>query len=140
MDRPCLNNPNEFPDAAVLARYLGGAKSAWDAFMAMLKDDYPQIAAEWRYYNDGKSWLCKVTRKTATVCWVAVRDKFFTAAFYLNAKAEPLVRESSLAEALKDGFLHPDKESKFRAIRVEVRKKSDLHAIKELIEIKLKAK
>ena len=71
---------------------------------------------------------------------MAVRDKFFTAAFYLYAKAEPLVRASSLAKALKDGFLHPGQESKFRAIRVEVRKKSDLNAIEELIGIKLKVK
>jgi hypothetical protein len=140
MDRPSLNDPAVFPDDAVLARRLAAAKAAWDAFMALLKNDYPLITAEWRYYNDGKSWLFKVTQKKKTVCWVAVWDKFFSASFYLNAKAEDLVRASSLDQPLKDGFLGPDKNSRFRAIRAEVRKKSDLKAIKELIGIKLKLK
>ena len=138
MDRPCLNDPNEIPDHAVLSRQLGPAMAAWSAFMELLRTEYPQISAEWRYYNDGKSWLCKVTRKAKTIGWIAVWDKYFTAAFYLNAKAEDMVRNSSLDSALKESFLHPNKISKFRAIRVEVRKKADLNAVKELIGIKEK--
>lgn len=140
MDRPCLNDPGEFPGDEVLARHLGKAKPAWDAFMKMLKDDYPQIAAEWRYYNDGKSWLCKVRRKDRTVCWVSVWDKFFKAAFYLNARAEDVVRCSSLDNALKDGFLNLPEGTKLRSICVEVCFRSTLKAVKELIEIKLKVK
>jgi hypothetical protein len=140
MDRPALNDPAVFPDDHVLSRQLGRAKTAWGAFLALLKGDVPQLSCERRYYNDGKSWLCKVTRQTTTVCWVSVWDKFFTVAFYLNTRAEDLVRNSSLAGALKQGFLHPVQTNKFRAIRVEVRKKSDLNAIQELLEIKLKVK
>jgi hypothetical protein len=140
MERPLLNDPKEFPADQVLARCLGPAKGAWDAFMAMLRDDYPLVAVEWRYYNDGKSWLCKVTRKTQTLAWVAAWENYFSTAFYLNARAEDLVRASSLDKALKDSFLHPDKETKFRAIRVEVRKKSDLAAVKEVLGIKLQLK
>jgi hypothetical protein len=140
MDRPYLNDANEFPDAVVLARQLGAAKDAWDAFMALLKKDYPQIAAEWRYYNDGKSWLCKVTQKSKTICWVSVWEKYFRVGFYLNAKAEDLVRNSSLDidKALKENFLTSNK--KLRAITIEVRKKVDLNAVEELIGIKLKLK
>ena len=138
MDRPVLNDPKEFPDDKVLARCLGPAKSAWDAFIKMLYSDYPLVAVEWRYYNDGKSWLCKVTRKTQTLAWVAAWEKYFSTAFYLNARAEALVRASSLDKALKDGFLNNDK--KLRSIRVEVRKKTDLAAVRELLGIKLLSK
>ncbi len=136
MERPCLNDPKEFPDDAVLSRHLGPAKTTWDAFTAMLGKDFPQSSGEWRYYNDGKSWLFKVTQKKKTICWVAVWGAFFSAASYLSAKAEPLVRASALDNALKDGFLNDDK--KFRAIRIDVRKKSDLKAVKEVLAIKLK--
>lgn len=138
MDRPGLNDPAVFPDDAVLSRQLGAAKRAWDAFMEILKSDFPLVVSEWRYYNDGKSWLFKVTQKKQTLAWVAAWDKYFTVASYLNAKAEELVCASSLDKALKDGFLASDK--KFRAIQVEVRKKSDLAAVRELLEIKLKVK
>ncbi|MCX6556782.1 MAG: DUF3788 family protein [Candidatus Aminicenantes bacterium] len=138
MNHPALNDPDEFPDDTVLKRQLGVVKPAWDAFMELLEANDPLLAAGWRYYNDGKSWLCKVTHKKTTVCWVAVREKCFSAAFYLNAKAEPLVHVSSLGKSLKDGFFNSGE--KLRAIRVEVRKKSDLEAVKELIGIKLQLK
>ena len=140
MDRPKLNDPGEFPGDELLARHLGKAKPAWDAFMAMLRSEYPEFAAEWRYYNDGKSWLCKVRRKDKTVCWVSVWDRFYKAAFYLNARAEPLVRASSLDGALKEGFLRPAAPAKLRSICVEVCYPSALKPVRELIEIKLKAK
>jgi hypothetical protein len=140
MLHPALNDPNVLPSGAVLSRQLGPAKAAWSAFMAMLKNNRPRLTSEWRYYNDGKSWLCKVTLQTTTICWVSVWDKFFKVAFYLNTRAEELVRVSSLDKALKQGFLHPVETNKSRAIRVEVRKKSDLNAVEELIEIKLKVK
>jgi len=140
MLRPALNDPKKYPNDLVLARQLGKARIAWSAFTALLKNDYPQLSCEWRYYHDGKSWLFKVTRQATTICWVSAWDKFFTVAVYLNARAEEAVRVSSLDRALKQGFLHPAEPNKLRAIRVEVRKKSDLNAVEELLEIKLKVK
>ena len=138
MERPSLNDSKEFPDDNVLARHLGPAKSAWDAFMAMLKTDHPLVSVEWRYYNDGKSWLGKVTQKGKTLAWATAWDKYFTVASYLNAKAEDLVRASSLDNGLKDSFFNSDK--KLRAICIDVRTKSDLAAVRELLEIKLSSK
>jgi len=63
MENPCLNNKNEYPNALVLERHLGDAKSVWDEFTRLLEREYPLITGEWRYYNDGKSWLFKVTAK-----------------------------------------------------------------------------
>lgn len=140
MPRLSLNDPKKYPNDLVLARQLGKARPSWLAFLALLKKNCPQHRCEWRYYNDGKSWLFKVTRQATTVCLASVGDKFFTVIFCLNTRAEDLVRVSSLGNALKQGFLHPVDTNKLRAIRVEVRKKSDLNAVEELLEIKLKVK
>lgn len=32
------------------------------------------LAPEWRYYNDAKSWLCKVGNGKKTVFWLSVQD------------------------------------------------------------------
>ena len=140
MLRPSLNDPKQFPNDQILYRQLGKTKPAWIAFLALVKEKAPQLTNEWRYYNDGKSWLFKVNRHATTICWAAAWDKYFTVAFYLNARAEELVRNSSLDLALKQGFLHPVEANKFRSIRVEVRGKSDLNAVEELLDIKLKVK
>ena len=72
MEKPCLNDKSEYPDDEVLSRYLGEVKNTWDAFLGFIKESHPLYLAEWRYYNDGKSWLYKITKKKKTICWVAV--------------------------------------------------------------------
>ena len=57
MERPCTNDKDEFPDDEVLSRYLGEVKTVWDSFMDFLNQKHPSFTGEWRYYNDGKSWL-----------------------------------------------------------------------------------
>ena len=88
MDRPLLNDRNEYPDDGVLAAHLGRAKSAWDAFAAGVAARFGDASLEWRYYNDGNAWLCKVVRKKKTVCWVSVWDRFFKTTFYFTAKSD----------------------------------------------------
>lgn len=140
MLRPSFNDPAVFPDDKVLARQFGPAKPAWAAFMALLAATTPPLAAEWRYYNDGKSWLCKVTLKAKTICWVSAWEKFFNVSFYFTAKAEAAISNSALDPAIKYSFLHPKGKCSLRSVTTEVRKKSDLKPIEELIGIKLKAK
>jgi len=138
MSHSLLNDPEVFPSDSVLSRPLGRSKPAWDAFMSLLKNDYPQMSVDWRYYNDGKTWLCKVTRKADTIFWMSFWDKFFKISFYFTAKAEAAISASTLDPELKYSFLHPKGRCSLRSITTEVRKKTDLKPIRELIEIKLK--
>jgi hypothetical protein len=140
MEHPLLNDPAVFPSDEVLAGHLGQAFRAWPAFLDLLKNSFPAASLEWRYYNDGKSWLGKVTKKSKILCWVAVWDKVFSCAFYLSDKAEPFVRAASLNEAMKQAFFSSAGKTKFRHIKVDVKKKSDLAAVQELLGIKLKLK
>ena len=141
MNHPLLNDPKVFPDDEVLAFYLRSVITSWTTFRELLAEDFPQAKLEWRYYNDGKSWLCKVTQKNGTLCWVSVWDRFFKVGFYFAAKAEELIRGSSLDPALKDSFLRPaEKGGQLRPLTIYVRKKADLAPLKELLEIKRKIK
>jgi len=140
MERPILNNKDEYPDDTVLLRYLAETKDVWDAFLEFIRKDHPSIAGEWRYYNDGKSWLFKVTKKAQTICWVSVRDGFFKATFYFGDKAEELILSSLLDKTYKDQFRDGKKYGKIRGITVEVKKASDLEAVRQLMAIKEKIK
>ena len=101
MLRPALNDVNEFPDNKVLARQFGPAMPAWNAFMALLASTTPPLAVEWRFYDDGKSWLCKATHHAKTICWASAWEQFFRVSFYFTAKAEAAISNSSLDEAIK---------------------------------------
>jgi hypothetical protein len=140
MEKPCLNDKNEYPDDKVLNRHLGEAKNTWDSFMEILSQEFPLFDSEWRYYNDGKSWLYKVTKKKKTICWVSVYPDMFKTSFYFSDKAEELIAESKLKRKYIDQFIHGKRYGKIRAITVDIKKPADLHTTKLLIAIKEKLK
>lgn len=136
MEKPCLNDKTEYPDDEVLKRYLGNATDAWDAFTAFLDDEYPGCSLEWRYYNDGKSWLCKVTKKKKTICWVGVFPGKFETTFYFPDRAEDLIVNSTLRKKYVRQFVDGKHYGKTRALTVDIRKVADLSTTKKLIAIK----
>jgi hypothetical protein len=94
----------------------------------------------WNYYNDGKQWLFKMTRKKKTLFWAAVQDDSFRITFYFGDKAEPLLVESKLPQKIKDDFKTSKHYGAIRAISVSLLRDSDIGIIKELISVKLKIK
>lgn len=136
MEKPCLNDRDEYPDDAVLGRYLGDVKNTWDSFIDFIKESYPSFSGEWRYYNDGKRWLYKLTRKKKTVCWISIWDGVFKTTFYFPDKAAELITASKLKKEYIDQFVQGKKYGKIRGITVEVKKVADLSVTKSLIEIK----
>ena len=136
MEEPCLTDKSAYPDDPVLKRHLGEAKNAWDAFAAFLASDFPHYSAEWRYYNDGKSWLYKITKKSKTICWVAIQPGKFTTTFYFPDRAESLIANSTLRKKYKEQFVNARRFGKTRGLTVDIRKAADLSTTKKLIAIK----
>ena len=136
MDKPCLNDKEEFPDDEVLSRHLGKVKTVWDTFMDFLEESYPSFTGQWRYYNDGKSWLFKLTKKKKTISWISVWDNMFKTTFYFPDKAEELIVNSKLKKEYKDQFVNGKRYGNTRELTVKIKKPADLATTKKLIEIK----
>ena len=140
MEKPCLNDQEEYPHDEVLERYLGEAKAAWDAFFDLIVKEYPEFMGEWRYYNDGKSWLYKITQKKKTISWVSVYPGMFKTTFYFPARAEEIILKSKLKKEYKDAFVNGKWYGKTRGLTIDVKKIDDLDATKILMKIKEKLK
>jgi hypothetical protein len=136
MEKPCLNDQNEFPNDEVLSRYLGKVKTIWDLFTNFLSENYPSFSGEWRYYRDGKSWLYKLTKKKKTICWISVYPDKFKTTFYFPDNAEDIITRSNLDQAYMDQFVNGKRYGKIRGITVEIQKSTDLNPTKTLIKIK----
>jgi hypothetical protein len=135
MDRPLLNDRNEFPSDEVLARYLGKAKPAWDAFASHVAASLGEHALEWRYYNDGKAWLGKVVHKKKTVCWVSVWDRFFKTTFYFTARCDRDIEALPIQDELKEAY-RSQTVGKLKPLTVPVKTKKALEAVSALLEYK----
>ena len=140
MEKPCLNNKDEYPNDKVLHRTLGEVKKTWDAFIDFLNESYPLFSGQWRYYNDGKSWLYKLTKKKKTISWISIYHNKFKTTFYFPDKAEELIKASKLKKEYIDQFINGKRYGKIRGITVEIKKPADLSATKTLIEIKEQVK
>lgn len=140
MEKPCLNNKEEYPDDKVLSRHLNKVKDTWDSFIDFISESYPMFSGEWRYYKDGSSWLYKITKKKKTICWVSVYENHFKTTFYFPDKAEEFITASTLRKQYIDQFINGKKYGKIRGITVTIKKPVDVTSTKKLIKIKEQVK
>ena len=59
-----LVDDDVFPSDDVIAQVLGEAYPLYQDLLKVLEKH--DIGTEWRYYNDGKAWLCKCQHKKKT--------------------------------------------------------------------------
>jgi Protein of unknown function (DUF3788) len=140
MEHPILNDKNQFPTEEILFAHLGKNKSLWIDLFRHIHQIYPDFAEEWRYYNDGKSWLLKVTRKKKTICWISILKNAFRMTCYFSDKAEKIILESELSEEYKRLFVEGKNYGKIRGLTILFGKKEDLAMAKILLSVKEKLK
>ena len=67
MNKPILTNKDQFPTDEIIFSHIGKSKVIWESLFLHIYEKHPDLNTEWRYYNDGKSWLMKVTLKSRTI-------------------------------------------------------------------------
>lgn len=106
----------------------------------MLKDEYPLFSTEWRFYNDGRNWLFKITKKKKTICWVPIYHNLFKTTFYFPERAEELISRSKLTRKYIEKFINGKMYGKIKGITVYIKESKDLEIAKVLIDLKIKFK
>jgi hypothetical protein len=137
LDRPLLNDRDEPPDDQLLSRHLGSAKAVWDEYMGNTPAVVDGAEISWRYYLDGKTWLCKVARKGRTICWISVWEGAFKATFYFGEKADADIQRLDIDVSLKQAFASSTRVGKLRPLQVEVRDRTHLADLYTLMRYKV---
>jgi hypothetical protein len=140
MEQPVLSDKNQFPSPKIIFSHIGKAKPLWLSLFEFIHTTYPDFSEEWRYYNDGKSWLMKVTRKKKTVFWLSIVKNSFRTAFYFSDKAEKEILNSDISDELKDQYTNGKRFGKIRGLRIVYKKKKDVEYAKILMAIKISIK
>ncbi len=135
-----LTDPRVFPDDSIIAQALGKTHPLWRTFFQELHAAHPALEAEWRYYNDGKRWLMKVTHKKKTVVWLGIQDGHFRITAYLTEKARAAVEASDLSDDCKEQFAHSKRYGKLIAVSVPFKKKGAVKEGLALVGLKLSLK
>jgi len=119
-----------YPSEELLSIALGGVYPAYQSFCELFAAE--QIAMEWRYYNDGRSWLCKCQHKKKTVFWLSIWEGFFKTAFFFPER----LREDLLALPTEQPLAFERNVGKSVPVVMELRDKSQLGDFMRLAEYK----
>jgi len=137
---PVLGDKNIFPSDDIIFSLIGDKKIIWQTILEHANNNYKDIISEWRYYNDGKQWLFKLQHKKKTVFWAGVLKDTMRITFYFGNKAEPLIRNSSLPDTIKDNFASVKRFGTLKPITIPLHGLEDLEIIYKLIRLKTSLK
>jgi hypothetical protein len=137
MEPMVLTDPRQFPSEDVIFSHIGRQRAQWEALFEHLRAEHADCVAQWRYYNDGKSWLLNVSRKKKTVFWLSVISGTFRITAYFTDKARDAIRPSPLSDALKKQFIEGPRHGKLGAITITFRRKRDVEDAKILVALKI---
>ncbi len=140
MEEKVLTDQNQVPTEEIIFSYIGKGRIYWESVFHHIHSSHPDFAEQWRYYNDGQSWLLKVTRKSKTIFWLSIYKGYFRITFYFGDKAEPAIMESSISDQIKEEFKNGKRYGKIRAITLIIDSKKVIEYVKTLITIKLSIK
>lgn len=136
--KPILNDPMIEPTPEVLQSVMGDNYENYLLFMTLVSK-YGLIP-EWRYYNDGKSWLCKMLHKKKNIFWFSVWSDCFKTTFYFTEKDLENIAALPISEEIKSDFCVQKPIGKLIPMIIEVKNSEPLQDIEAVIGYKLSKK
>ena len=94
----------------------------------------------WRYYHDGKAWLCKVQKKKKTIVWMSAWKGYMQAVIYMPEKYLDQVYALDISETLKEKFKQSRSMGKSRACIFEIRGREVLEDFEKVMQVKIMLK
>lgn len=136
METIALKEPTISPSTKVLQTVLGKAYPAYEELIDTITSKNYDMTVEWRYYNDGKAWHCKVQHKKKTVFWLAAYDQYFRTAFYFTERACAGISDLDIDEAIKNEFKNVKHIGKLIPLVIRISQKKQLRDVLTLVEYK----
>ena len=137
MGKKLLQDPEIFPSKEVLENALGKVYNILEELETKLTQPEYALVFHWKYYRDGKAWLCKVVHKKKTIFWLSVWEGYFKTGFYflerhLEGIAALDIDENSFTMVKDCGKMIP--------VIFNINKKKQIPALLKMVEYKKTAK
>jgi hypothetical protein len=136
MERPLLNDKNIPVTDEVLEKTLGEGYQAYREMLELITGDEYGLVPEWRYYNDGKAWLCKMVFKKKTVFWLSVWDGYFKTAFYFVERHLPGIYDLDIDGSIKEELRNVKSFGSLYPVIMRIRKPEQITDLLTIIRYK----
>jgi len=133
-----LTNENIFPTENVLKNSLGNSYTAYEELLCMFNNN--NLNSEWRYYKDGKAWLCKVQRKKKTIIWMSVWKGYMKATIYFPERYLNDILTLKISQETKDAIRLSNRIGKSIPCMFEIKNEKVLKDIEVVMTHKINLK
>ena len=127
----------EPPTDKELAAALGPAKAIWDNLLANVAQECGATVLEWKCYSPKWGWWLRVKRKARTIVWLSPSQDCFEVLFILGEAAMAAARQTKLPQRVLQIINEAPKYPEGSGVRLRVKSRRDLAAVKKLARIKL---
>ena len=134
---PLLQDPERVPTSENLEDEFGPLYPLYLELVNTLEGKGFGLGTEWRYYKDGKAWLCKITRKKKTVVWMSAWKDFLRLGFYFTEKTGSGIADLEIDPALKQCYATADSIGRLKPLSVDLKESRQLPDIYTLMKYKI---
>lgn len=133
-----LTDESVYPDEKVLRSVLGKSYNTYCTLLALFNEN--GMEHEWRYYKDGKAWLCKVQKKKRTIAWMSAWKGFMQATIYFPEKYIDEIYNLDIGEETKKRIRETKNTGRSKPCIFRVSNVQMLKDLEKVMLFKLKAK
>lgn len=134
MDTQLLRNKELYPTEEVLQKVLMDSIQAYNQLVTTIAELQAEMI--WRYYNDGKAWLCKVQHKNKTIFWLSVWDGYFKTTFYFTEKNCQGIELLDIDQTIRNEFRNNKPIGKFLPLTLTIQNRKQLIDLLKIAEYK----
>jgi hypothetical protein len=128
---------SEAPTARALAGALGNKASLWNEITRGIGEQHAPVAEEWVFAGKNYGWSLRLKQKKRAVVYLTPLAGGFRASFAMGENAVRAAHESALPQAILRLIDEAPRYAEGRAVRLEVKRASDVKYVMELAAIKM---
>lgn len=131
-----LREKETVPSNEILEHALG--KELFSVYLKLIeifKNEF-NLDPQWRFYKDGKAWLCKVVHKKKTILWLSIWENYIKTGFYFTEKTGKGIFELDIVDSIKHDFKNAKPSGKLIPLIMDINCEKQLEDLKKVIEYK----
>lgn len=132
-----FDDKNKPPTDADLAVVLGKTFKLWRDLQQRMARQVDPLASEWGYTAKSTGWGLRLRQPDRVALYMTPCDGYFLASLALGEKAAKAAHEAGLPEHVLAVIDAAKKYKEGRAVRIEVRKASDMKDVLQLALLRL---
>lgn len=133
-----LRDETIYPDEKVLTSIIGDSYPAYSKLLELFASY--EMTPEWRYYHDGKAWLCKVQKKKRTIVWMSAWKGYMQATVFFPEKYLQQVYSLAISKEVMDKIQATTYVGKSKPCIFEIRNAEILKDFEAVMKLKTECK